>query len=75
MISDTTVKKRFQEEVNKYNKFFGDTEKIKKFDLLDHEWSIESGELTANLKVKRRLICEKYNEKIGNIFDIQEIPC
>ncbi|MCK4676700.1 MAG: long-chain fatty acid--CoA ligase [Bacteroidales bacterium] len=75
MISNPTVKKRFQEEVNKYNKFFGDTEKIKKFDLLDHEWSIESGELTANLKVKRRLICEKYNEKIGNIFDIPEIPC
>ncbi|MCK5838933.1 MAG: long-chain fatty acid--CoA ligase, partial [Bacteroidales bacterium] len=75
MITDTTIKKRFQEEVNKYNKFFGDTEKIKKFDLLDHEWSIESGELTANLKVKRRLICEKYNEKIGNIFDVSGIPC
>jgi len=64
--------KRIKEEINKYNKFFGDTEKIKKFELLHQEWSIETGEITANLKLKRKFILEKYADLINKIFDIQE---
>jgi long-chain acyl-CoA synthetase len=70
IINDPTIKKRFQVEVDKYNQLFGDTEKIKKFDLLDHEWSVDSGELTANLKVKRRYICERYQDKINKLFGV-----
>ena len=70
MINNPVIKKRFQVEVDKYNKSFGDTERIKKFDLLDHEWSVDSGELTANLKVKRNYICERYGTKIEKLFGI-----
>jgi len=70
MIKAPVILKRFQVEVDKYNKFFGDTEKIKKFDLLDHEWSVDTGELTANLKVKRRYICERYEDKIEKLFGV-----
>ena len=64
------VKKRIHQEVEKYNNDFGDTEKIKKFELIDHEWSVETGELTASLKMRRKFICEKYENKINKIFDI-----
>ncbi len=62
------VKERFKKEVKFYNKHFGDTEKIKKFELLDHEWTIETGEITANLKLKRSHIQKKYTDIIDRIY-------
>lgn len=59
---------RFKKEISNYNKFFGDTEKIKKFELLDHEWTIETGEITANLKLKREFISQKYSNLINKMF-------
>ena len=59
---------RFKKEVNTYNQHFGDTEKIKRFELLDHEWTIETGEITANLKLKRAYIHKKYAATINHIF-------
>lgn len=68
IISHAEIINRFKEEINHYNKFFGDTEKIKKFELLDHEWTIESGEITANLKLKREFISQKYSDQISKMF-------
>nr|MBC8321387.1 long-chain fatty acid--CoA ligase [Bacteroidota bacterium] len=53
MIDNKAVKDRFKKEIDCFNKYFGDTDKIKKFILIDHEWTIDSGEITANLKLKR----------------------
>ena len=41
---------------------------VKKFELLPHEWTIDSGELTPTLKLKRRVIREKYSEEIAAIY-------
>jgi len=68
MISNPEIKKRFKKEITEFNKQFGSTEKIQNFDLLDHEFSIETGELTANLKVKRGFITKKYSERIEQLF-------
>lgn len=62
------VRKRIKQEVDQLNKQFGDYEQIKKFDLIDHEWSVQTGELTANLKLKRSFITEKYASKIEALF-------
>ena len=43
-------------------------EKIKRIALLDHEFTAESGELTPTLKVKRRVIDEKYQGVIDKIY-------
>jgi long-chain acyl-CoA synthetase len=68
MIKNEEVKKRFQKEIKHYNKFFGSTEQIQRFELIDHEWTVETGELTANLKLKRSYIFKKYEEKIERLF-------
>jgi len=66
------IRKRFQKEVNIYNKSFGATEQIKSFDLMDREWTVDSGELTPSLKLKRNVVCEKYKSVISKIFNIPD---
>jgi long-chain acyl-CoA synthetase len=69
MINLPRIRKRFQTEVNKYNKCFGDTEKIKSWTLLDTEWTFETGEITPTLKLKRNVIAKKYEEQIARLFE------
>ena len=68
MINHPEIKKRYKKEVDHYNTFFGHPEKIQSFELLDHEFSIETGEMTANLKMKRRFINEKYKTELEKLF-------
>ncbi|MBU1370656.1 MAG: long-chain fatty acid--CoA ligase [Bacteroidetes bacterium] len=68
MIQNNNIVKRLRKEIDHYNSFFGDYEKIKKFELTDHEWTVPSGELTANLKLKRSFITLKYKDKIDKIY-------
>ncbi|MFH1297095.1 MAG: long-chain fatty acid--CoA ligase [Bacteroidota bacterium] len=69
LISNPVIRKRFQKEIDKYNKQFGDTEKIKTWDLLDAEWTLDTGEITPTIKLKRPFICRKYEDKITQLFD------
>ncbi|NTW31552.1 MAG: long-chain fatty acid--CoA ligase [Bacteroidetes bacterium] len=62
------IKKRFLKEVKKLNEHFGDSEKIMKFEMVDTDWTIESGELTATLKLRRTFINVKYAELINKLF-------
>ena len=68
IIANPVIRKRFQKEIDKYNKQFGDTEKIKTWDLLDAEWTLETGEITPTMKLKRAYICKKYADKVANLF-------
>lgn len=72
MIGIKEIRNRIKKEIDCFNRQFGDTEKIKKFELIDHEWTIDSGEITANLKLKRRFIQVKYKGMIDKLFNIQE---
>lgn len=69
VIKHPEIIKRFKEEIAKHNRLFGDTEKIKKFELIDDEWAIETGEITANLKLKRKFIQQKYENLIKSMFN------
>jgi len=72
MIRNKEFKNRIKKELDCFNQQFGDTEKIKKFELIDHEWTVDSGEITANLKLKRRVLQEKYKDLIHKIYGIKE---
>ena len=59
----------YRELIDSFNKFFNHVEQIKKFELLPHEWTIDSGELTPTLKLKRKVIMEKYKDAFERIYN------
>ena len=68
MIKDKNVLNRYAEEIKKINQNFGDTEKIKCYELIADEWSVNNGILTPTLKVKRSVVKERYKELISKMF-------
>lgn len=58
----------FKELVESFNKFFNHVEQIKKFELLPHEWSVETGEMTPKLSLKRKVVMEKYRNAVDRIY-------
>ena len=63
------VMAKVQKEVDKCNQVFSHPEQIKKFVLLADEWTIDTGELTPSLKLKRKVIEQKYNMKIEEMYN------
>ncbi|GAB2763141.1 AMP-dependent synthetase/ligase [Salinimicrobium soli] len=63
------VRQLISDSVKKYNLHFNPVEQIKKFHLIPNEWTIEGGELTPTLKLKRRTIMEKYQEFVHSIYN------
>ena len=68
MIQNEEVKKRYDREVKKLNEGLGEVEKVKKYILIADEWTIANGILTPTLKVKRKVVMERYNELIDKMF-------
>jgi long-chain acyl-CoA synthetase len=68
MILHPHIQAKFKRIVDKYNKFFGESEKIKRFKLIGYPWSVETGELTPTLKLKRNFIYKKFDEEIEGLF-------
>ncbi|MBA3827869.1 MAG: long-chain fatty acid--CoA ligase [Taibaiella sp.] len=58
-----------QKQIDKYNVLFNHPEQVKKFVLMPNEWTIDSGELTPSLKVKRKIIEQKYTRDIEGMYD------
>jgi len=58
----------FKDLVESFNKYFNHVEQVKRFELLPSEWSVDGGELTPTLKLKRRVIMEKYKDAIDRIY-------
>lgn len=65
---DPAVLQLYSAEVERYNEGLGNYEKIKKFYLVPNEWTIQSGELTPSMKLKRRILLEKYNAEIESLY-------
>ena len=62
------IKNRIQNEIEMINEKFGNWEKIKRFELTPFVWSIAGGELTPTLKLKRKMIMEKYKDLYHKIY-------
>lgn len=68
LIRDPKVLTLYQDLVESFNKYFSHVEQVKKFELLPVEWSVDTGELTPKLSMKRKVITEKYREAIERIY-------
>lgn len=68
--SNEKVLSRIEREIAEINPKFGKWEQIKKFELTPSIWSIETGELTPTLKMKRKIIIEKYQNLYNKIYEL-----
>ncbi len=68
IISNPKVIARIQEEIDSLNEKFGNWEKIKRFELTPEVWSIDGGHLTPTLKLKRKIVMEKYKDLYSKIY-------
>ena len=68
MAQDERVRAEVQKAVDEVNALVGPVEQIKRFEILDHDLSQETGELTPTLKVKRNVVHEKYADVVDRIY-------
>jgi long-chain acyl-CoA synthetase len=62
------VNELIQGVLDEVNKKYAQVEQVKKFAILDHDLSQETGELTPTLKVKRNVVNEKYEEIFDSLY-------
>ena len=67
LLNSDAAKSRMKSEVDAINKTLADFEKLKRYALIDATFSIESGELTPSLKVKRKVVKTKYQAVLDTL--------
>ena len=68
LCSNSSVLDLFDQEVQSSMESFSGYERVKKFALLETEWTIESGEITPKLSVKRKVVEKNYTEVIDQLY-------
>jgi len=68
LVRHPKVVELIQSEVDRINQQFSQYERVKKFILLTKEWTIEGGELTPTLKLKRRVLLSRYKDAIEALY-------
>lgn len=69
IIANPLIIKRIQEEIDHYNQKFGNWEQVKRFELTPDVWSIEAGHLTPTMKLRRKIILERYKNLYQKIYN------
>jgi long-chain acyl-CoA synthetase len=68
IVAHPAVLVHFEKVIQQYNQHFNPFEQIKKFVLIGEEWCVENGELTPKLSMKRKVIMEKHQTLIENLY-------
>ena len=68
LIKNPKVKELYKDLIESFNKYFNQVEQIKRFELLPQEWTIEGGEMTPKLSLKRKVVMEKNTASIERIY-------
>ena len=68
LIAKQEIKQLFKDIIIELNVNFGKVEQVKQIELLNDEWTVENGMLTATLKLRRKVIKEKYIKQIDSIY-------
>ncbi|MDP4261699.1 MAG: long-chain fatty acid--CoA ligase [Bacteroidota bacterium] len=68
LIRHPKVIELYKDVVENFNTYFNHVEQVKKFELLPNEWSVDTGEMTPKLSMKRKVIMEKYKDAIERIY-------
>jgi len=68
LIRNPKVSELYKDLIESFNKYFNQVEQVKKFELLPHEWSVDTGEMTPKLSLKRKVVMEKYSDAVERIY-------
>ena len=68
LLGNESIQNLYNKEIRSFSKELASHEKIRDFRFVSNEFTVETGELTPTLKVKRRIIEEKYADLINDIF-------
>lgn len=68
IVDNSKIKELINREVDRLNKDFGKWEQIKKVTLLSEEWTIDGGELTPTLKLKRKIVLERNKKYVEEMY-------
>ncbi len=69
LVHTDEVRDLVQNELDRANAKYARVEQVKKFALLDHDLTQESGELTPTLKLKRNVVNERYEDVFDSLYD------
>lgn len=69
IVKNEKVLAHYKEIINGYNPEFNHVEQIKKFKLLQNEWTVDTEELTPTMKVKRKVISDKFSKEIEELYN------
>lgn len=69
IMKHSRVRQRIEREIFELNQKFARHEQIKKWELITDNWSVESGELSPTLKLRRKFLLEKYGELIEAMYN------
>ncbi|MCS6861899.1 MAG: long-chain fatty acid--CoA ligase [Abditibacteriales bacterium] len=68
LLAHPEVVRLFRQEIDRLSTHLADFEKVHRFALLDHEFTIEDGEMTPTLKIRRRVVMERYGDVIQRLY-------
>ena len=68
LIQHPKVLELYRDLIESFNKYFNHVEQIKKFELLADEWTVDTGEMTPKLSLKRKVVNEKYRDAVDRIY-------
>lgn len=73
LINHPLVVKSVETAVNERNEALSNYEKVKKWKILDKDFSIEGDELTPTLKIKRKMVTERYKSVLDGFYDAEDL--
>jgi long-chain acyl-CoA synthetase len=68
LVEHPVVVARYKEIIRQVNRSLADFELLKRFVVVAEDWAIETGELTPSMKLKRRVLTQRYSEEIAGLF-------
>lgn len=68
IVQNERIQNRIMEDVEGINQNFGNWEQVKKIQLSDHQWTVDSGELTPTMKLKRRIVLSLHQDHYERIY-------
>jgi long-chain acyl-CoA synthetase len=68
LVEHPLVVARYKESIRQVNRSLADFELLKRFVVVAEEWAIETGELTPSMKLKRRVLQQRYQQQISGLF-------